>query len=200
MYGLSDTRLKLEPFFIEFGATYLHGDMLPKDMDSPPEVLCLHGSNPEGRNGFLLLRHVLLEKYAISSCAFDCVGFGSTGGEPYPAEGRLAEYVAQASDIIDACFDAQPFTIVSADSSTDIAVQLTAVFPVRQLVLLNPPTGWERSVHTPQQPIAIPVASSQTLAYMNANAMLLAKVAAMIHATLQGDGRYVRRSYEEYGT
>lgn len=201
MCMLNDMRLKLEPFFIEFGTTYLHGDMLPKDMDAPPEVLCLHGSHLEGRNGFLLLRHVLLEKYAISSCAFDYVGFGSTGGEPCPAEGRLAESVAQASDIIDACFDAQPFTIVAADSSADVAVQLAAIFPVRQVVLLNPPSEVNRSeIQTPQQPIAIPVASGQTLTYMNAHASLLAEIAAVIHATLQGDGRYVRHNYEEYGT
>ncbi len=197
---LSDTGLNLEPFFIEFATSYLHGDLLPKDMDVPPEILCLHGSNPEGRSGFLLLRHVLMEKYAISSCAFDCVGFGSTGGEPYPAEGWLAKYVAQASDIVNACFDSQPFSIVAADSSTDIAVQLAAVFPVRQLVLLNPPAGWNCPVHTPQQPITMPVASGQTLAHMNANALLLADIAAMIHATLQGDGRYMRHNYEEYGT
>lgn len=200
VYGLSDTRLRLEPFFVEFGATYLHGDLLPKDMDAPPEVLFLHGSNPDGRNGLLLLRHVLLEKFSISSCAFDCVGFGSTGGGDCPAEGGLAAQLAQATDIIDACFDAQPFSIVAADSSAEIAVQLAAVFPVRQLVLLNPPVGWKSSIQTPQQPIAMPVASGQTLVYMNTNTLLLAEIASVIHVTLQGDGRYVRHNYEEYGT
>jgi hypothetical protein len=106
----------------------------------------------------------------------------------------------QTSDIIDACFDAQPFSIVAADSSVDVAVPLAAVFPVRQLVLLNPPTGWEDSVQTPQRQMTMPVASGQTLAYLNANTVLLAEIASVIHATLQGDGRYVRQSYEECGT
>lgn len=168
--------------------------MLPKGLEEPPEVLCLHGGGAEGRSSFLLLRHIMLEKHAISSCAFDFFGYGSTGGTR-PADSNRQEQVNQATDIIDACFDSQPFSIVAADLSAQVALQLVEIFPVRQLILLNPPADWSEVGTTPCQTIAMPIESAQTLAYMNTNAALLLKVAQLVKDTLLGDGSYVRSYY-----
>lgn len=166
--------------------------MLPKDMEEPPEVLCLHGGGAEGRSSFLLLRHILFEKHAVSSCAFDFYG------ESFDMSQQ--DHLNQASDIIDACFDSQPFSIVAADVSAWVALQLAESFPVRQLVLLNPAGGWNKDTRTPCQTIGMPVESAQTLAYMNTQPDLLLKVVHLIKATLQGDGGRIRYSYKEYGS
>ncbi|MBO0615239.1 hypothetical protein [Thiothrix fructosivorans] len=191
MRGLTEPRSRLEPFFIEYNSTYLHGDLLPKGNQEPPEVLCLYGGGKERRSSFLLLRHVLFEKHSISSCAFD---FYEESLDPY-----RQEYLNQATDIIDACFDSQPFSVVAADLNAEVALQLAKLFPVRQLILLNPPAGCHEARETPCQAVAMPVESTQTLAYLNTNPTLLLKVAQMVKNTLQGDGSHVRCNYKEYG-
>lgn len=191
MRGLTDPRSRLEPFFIEYSSIYLHGDILPKELEEPPEVLCLHGGGVEGRSSFLLLRHILFEKYSISSCAFD---FYQGSLDPY-----RQEYLNQAVDIIDACFDSQPFSIVASDLSAGIALQLTKIFSVRQLILLNPVEGCHEAGDTPCQSVVMPIESTQTLAYMNTAPALLLKITRLVKDTLQGNGRYVRCNYKEYG-
>jgi Predicted hydrolases or acyltransferases (alpha/beta hydrolase superfamily) len=193
--GLTDPRSRLEPFFIEYSGSYLHGDMLPKGMDEPPEVLCLHGEGAEGRSSFLLLRHILLEKHSISSCAFDFYGHGRSCGEGAATGLYREEHLNQAADIVDACFDSQPFSIVAADWSIWVALQLAESFPVRQLVLLNPVDGCGKNTHTPCQMVDMPVEPVQTLTYMNAQPSLLWKVALLVKDTLQGDGIHLRCTY-----
>jgi pimeloyl-ACP methyl ester carboxylesterase len=197
VYGLIEPRSRLQPFFIEYRSIYLHGDILPKEIDEPPEVLFLHGGGDEGRRGFLLLRHLLLEQHGISSCAFDFFEYSRTGWESCPADSDSQEQVNQASGIIDACFDSQPFSIVASDLSAGVALQLEQSFPVRQLVLLNPSDDQDVTGSTPCQRVAIPVESAQTLVYMNNNPALLLKIARLVKDTLQGDGSRVRCNYKE---
>jgi pimeloyl-ACP methyl ester carboxylesterase len=176
---------KPEPFFIEFGNNYLHGDLLPREADKLPEILFLHGAEGGGRGEFLLLRQVLLEQYGISSCAFDFIGYGSTGGKLLPL--HLQERVAQTTDIIDACFDLQAFSIVAADISAETALQLTKSFPIRHLVLLNPVRDYQSARDIPCQIVKIPVEPQQTLPFLNNNPALLAKIAGVIKDTLGGN-------------
>lgn len=177
---------KPEPFFIEFGGGYLHGDLLSGDTDKLPEILFLHGTEGESRRDFLLLRQTLLEQYGISSCAFDFMGHGNTSGKP--AAGSLQERAAQAGDIIDACFDLQPLSIVAAGTSAEVALLLTESFSIRHLVLLNPnPAGDYKPVDgITRRIVEIPVEHGQTLASMNNNPALLAKVAGLIKEALRG--------------
>lgn len=188
----------MEPFFIEFDGNYLHGDIVSDDASLPPELLCLHGNAAEGRSGFLLLRQVLLEKHAISSCAFDFSGFGGSTDMPVHTELHWREYATQATDIIDACFDSQPLSIIASDCSVQVALHLATAFPVRQVVLLNPPQDWEGIGNLSWQSVAMPVAGAKTLSYMNSEPALLLKIAKLINDTLLGDGHLIRHSYKEY--
>jgi pimeloyl-ACP methyl ester carboxylesterase len=177
---------KPEPFFIEFGGGYLHGDLLPGDTDKLPEILFLHGTEGESRRDFLLLRQTLLEQHGISSCAFDFMGRGNTGGKP--AAESLQERAAQAGDIIDACFDLQPLGIVAVGTSAEVALLLIKAFSIRHLVLLNPnPAGDYQPVDgIIRQIMEIPAEHGQTLASLNNDPALLAKVAELIKETVRG--------------
>ena len=124
--------VKVDPFFIQFDHTYLHGDLLPyQDMDAP-NILFLHGiESPESRTLFFMLRQVLFNQYHISSCSFDFVGHGDTGGR---YSNNLQYRLRQVMDIVDACFDSRPFSVVS--SQPDLACALAQVRPVQHLMLL----------------------------------------------------------------
>ena len=120
--------VRVKPFFIEFSDTYIHGDNWFESgkEDEPPLTLFLHGSAPrENRKEFDLLRQLLVDYHGLSSCAFDFVGHGSTGGE-WPGT-SLQQRVAQAQDVIDATFDCQPFNIVAIGNSSYAALQLLEV-------------------------------------------------------------------------
>lgn len=198
MDELNTFHRKVEPFFIEFDGNYLHGDIISDDISLPPELLCLHGDTAEGRSGFLLLRQLLLKKHAISSCAFDFSGFGGSTNMPAHSGLHWQTQVTQATDIIDACFDSQPLSIVASDCSAQAALHLATTFPVRQVVLLNPPPNWEGIGNFSWQSVAMPVAGAKTLSYLNSEPALLLKIAKLIKDTLLGDGHLIRHSYKEY--
>lgn len=128
---------RAEPFFAEYEHTYLHGNTLGTENTLPPEILFLHGqSQTEDRNVFLLLRQILFDQYKISSCAFDFVGHGTTGGKW--SESCLSSRTEQASNIINACFDSQSLIVVASDMGTYTALKLVERFPIDGLVLINP--------------------------------------------------------------
>lgn len=136
---IPDDFFQPEPFFIEFSGGYLHGDLLqqPDSIDDPPAVLFLHGSgNKDDRTGFSLVRQILLNYHGISSCAFDFVGHGGTSGEG--ERSSLVQRTAQVQDIVDACFDCQPFSIVAIGTGAYPALKLAALAPVRSLTLIAP--------------------------------------------------------------
>ena len=128
---------KAEPFFVEFVQTYIHGNTLGTKQGNTPAVLFLHDEDSSGdRNTFLLLREALLDQYEISSCAFDFIGHGTTGG--VREESSLSSRTKQAANIVNACFDSQPFTIVASGMGAYTAIKLTELFPVDGLVLIAP--------------------------------------------------------------
>jgi pimeloyl-ACP methyl ester carboxylesterase len=138
MVAIADKVCSLEPFFIEFEQSYLHGDMLPGESGGLlPNILFLHGDEQdEDRRQFFLLRQLLFKQYGLSSCVFDFMGHGSTGGDKQASS--LQQRTQQANDIVDACFDGQPFSIVAVGMGAYTALKLVEMASVRHLVLLVP--------------------------------------------------------------
>lgn len=174
---------KPEPFFIEFGETFLHGDLLPSEAVKVPELLFLHGVQGQGRREFLLLRQVLWEHFSISSCAFDFIGYGTTGGKltPLPTQERTQ----QARDIITACFDLQAFSLVTSDINIEMAIALAKSFELRYLLLLSPSNVEFCAAELPFKIVAIPFNPDQSLNSLNQKPANLAKVAGFINTTLR---------------
>jgi pimeloyl-ACP methyl ester carboxylesterase len=138
MFAIAGNFGVLQPFFIEFDQTYLHGDMLlDEDTDAAPSILFLHGTEQtDDRIQFFLLRQFLFKQYGLSSCTFDFIGHGRTSGAWQ--DSNLQQHIRQANDIVDACFDSQHFSIVAVGMSAYTALKLTELAPVRHLVLLAP--------------------------------------------------------------
>lgn len=138
MQAIDKSLLRGEPFFIRFEQTFLHGDVLFKaSNDESPDILFLHGAaTSDNRNDFFLLRQILLSQFGLSSGAFDCIAHGSTGGELY--DSSLEHRTKQCSDIIDACFDSQPFSIVAVGMGAYSALKLSELFAIENLILIVP--------------------------------------------------------------
>ncbi len=137
MFVTANNLIGVEPFFIEFEQTYLHGDMLLGDTSMQPDLLLLHGQHfSQSRSRFFMLRQFLLKQYGLSSCMFDFMGHGNTSGDG--SMSSLQHRTRQAQEIIDACFDSQPFSIVAVGQGAYTALQLTEMADVRHLVLLSP--------------------------------------------------------------
>lgn len=180
---------KPDPFFIEFGNHYLHGDLLPREAVKLPEILFLHGEQDSGREEFAVLRQVLLDQYGISSCAFDFIGYGSTGGRRLPI--HLQEREAQASDIINACFDLQALSIVATDISAETGLYLTEFFPIRHMLVLNPIRDYKSITNPPCRIVEIYISPDQTLSFFNRTPSLIAKVADIIKDTVWDNNPYL---------
>ena len=138
MLELLENEKIIEPFFIEFKDDFIHGNIItPQGKLNAPETLFLHGCNPvENSSDFLVLRQILAEKYGINSCAFDFTGHGNTGGNW--SDSTIELRTAQSVDIINACFDSQPFNIVASGLGAYTAIKLTQLFNVKNLILLAP--------------------------------------------------------------
>lgn len=134
---MTDELARAELFFVEFGHTYIHGNVLGALNKKTPDILFLHGNTPsEEASDFFLLRQLLLRQSGISSCAFDFVGHGNTGGDW--AQSSLSHRTQQAADIVNACFDSQPFTVVAVGMGAYTAIKLSELFPIANLVLVMP--------------------------------------------------------------
>ena len=134
---MTDNLARAELFFVEFESAYLHGNVIGASANSAPDTLFLHGNMPSAEaSDFFLLRQLLIRKSGISSCAFDFIGHGNTGGDW--AKSSLCDRTLQASDIISACFDCQPFTIVAFGTGAYTAIKLTELFSIDNLILVMP--------------------------------------------------------------
>ena len=174
---------KPEPFFIEFGETYLHGDLLPSEAVKLPEILFIHGAQGAGRREFLLLRQVLWEHFSLSSCAFDFIGYGTTGGKLAPLTTQKREL--QTRDIINACFDLQAFSIVTTSLNIEIALSLAESFQLHNLLLLSPTNTATGITEPPCKIIEIPYFPEQSLNAANQTPSSLATAASLINAALR---------------
>lgn len=123
---------------MEFYGTYIHGDTLTdSDKYNVPELLFLHGENPEeNRTVFNALRQLLLNKHHLSSCGFDFIGHGSTGGDWNNT--CLQQRTQQATEVIDGCFDSQPLSIITMGTGIFNAIQLLNTQRIVNLVFIAP--------------------------------------------------------------
>ncbi|MEI7511564.1 MAG: alpha/beta hydrolase [Candidatus Peregrinibacteria bacterium] len=131
----------LKIFAVEFLETNLKGDILfKKGIEKSPDVLFLHGAGQSERKRFLLLRNMLLKNTELSSCSFDFIGHGETGGQLKSSS--LQERTEQASTVIDVFFKENPLSIVAASMSAYTAIKLTERYKVDNLVLIVPAVYW----------------------------------------------------------
>ena len=130
---MSEKKNAYLPFQLKFGVHNLVGDILSDN--GSIHVLILHGAGESGRSRFNFFReHLHLN--GISSCAFDLVGHGETGGNLNRSS--LFERTQQACKIIDSKKIQQPLKIVGASMGAYTAVKLLKYYDVSTLVLLVP--------------------------------------------------------------
>jgi pimeloyl-ACP methyl ester carboxylesterase len=134
---MTENLSRAELFFVEFENAYIHGNAIGASEIRAPDILFLHGNMPSAEaSDFFLLRQLLARKSGISSCAFDFIGHGNTGGDW--AKSSLSGRTQQAADIVSACFDSQPFTIVAFGTGAYTAIKLTELFSINNLILVTP--------------------------------------------------------------
>ncbi|BES66351.1 hypothetical protein SANA_27900 [Gottschalkiaceae bacterium SANA] len=130
---------------VPFQQNRLLGDMMSKSDQC--ELFCLHGAGTSDRFRFDRLRERLFMK-GVSSCAFDFVGHGETGGEL--THSSLRERTEMAAEVIRTCrAKDQPLVIVAASMSGYTAVRLLEEFDVRLLVLIVPAAYDRRAYDLP---------------------------------------------------
>lgn len=115
---------------IPFESHVLSGDL----WSEPCSTLVLHGAGNSNRRRFDRLR-TRLHTEGISTCSFDFIGHGETGGEL--GSSSLKERTLQASRVIEACLE-EPLTLVGASMSAYTAVRLTQLHRVKNLILVVP--------------------------------------------------------------
>ncbi len=118
---------------IEFEGKRIVADILPAGIQ--PAVLFMHGAGFSNRSIFNKFREMLAEK-GISSCAFDFVGYGETGGAV--EESSLKSRTAQAQRVIQEANLKQPLKIVAGSMAGYNAIKLTELFNVDTLILSAP--------------------------------------------------------------
>ena len=122
-----------QSFKVPFGEHTLVGDVLSDDSEA--KVLVLHGAGEHGRLRVRFVREWLFKR-GISSCAFDFIGHGETGGDIKKTS--LFERTRQVCAVIDTQNIRLPLRIVAASMGAYTAVKLLEHYPVETMVLLVP--------------------------------------------------------------
>lgn len=121
-----------------FGHTMKRASRLMGDTygDIPSHVLFLHGGGVNSnRHSFDPIREFLLKR-GITSCAFDFIGHGDTGGSIQKT--NLSDRTDQALSIIRSNFLRTPLCIVAASMSGYTALRLLQSCTVNKLILVVP--------------------------------------------------------------
>lgn len=103
--------------------------------DSEAQTLVLHGAGNHGRLRVRFIREWFFN-HGISSCAFDFIGHGETGGDI--KQTSLCERTRQVCTVIDTQSIRQPLSVVAASMGAYTAVKLLEHYPVETMVLLVP--------------------------------------------------------------
>lgn len=117
---------------VSFGETFLMGDTFGT---THPQALFIHGAGSGDRRRFEELRK-LLASNGVGSCSFDFIGHGETGGSLTGSS--LESRVAQASAVIDSQEVSRPLSIVASSMGGYVAIKLTELYPVKDLILIAP--------------------------------------------------------------
>lgn len=140
-----ETAVDPTPFEVSFGSKILRGD----EFGSSSHAILLHGAGNSSRSGFTRLRHAM-HNYGISSVSFDFIGHGETGGELLGSS--LRERTAQAAAVIRKHCTLNPCTVIAASMGAHIAIKLTELFPIDNLVLLVPAVYSQHAYNIPFGP------------------------------------------------
>lgn len=124
----------MKEFRISFGNNAIIGDLLPGN--APSRLLVLHGGGAAtGRHTYLPLRNALFNS-GITSCSFDFIGHGETGGDLIGT--HLKERTDQARAVVSTGVMESNYAILAASMSGYTAIKLLETEPVNELVLIVP--------------------------------------------------------------
>jgi uncharacterized protein len=125
----------------------LVGDIVSRNGSA--QALVLHGAGRADRAGFRLIRESLFAK-GISTCAFDFIGHGETGGELLGSS--LQERTHQVLAVLRHRPLAHPMAVIAASMGAYTAVKLLEHVNVQTLVLLVPAMYTRRAYEVPFGP------------------------------------------------
>lgn len=125
--------MKKESFAVQFKSIKLIGDIIPAG--SKPKALILHGSGKSNRLRYDYIRFPLAQN-GISTCAFDFIGHGETGGDMTSTS--LRERTQQVAAVIDQLKLLQPLGLIGGSMGAYTAIKLTELYQVDRLVLAVP--------------------------------------------------------------
>ncbi len=119
-------------FSVPFENTHLIGDTFGEGAAS---ILCLHGAGMSDRSRYASLRQTLADR-GHSSCAFDFLGHGETGGDI--TSSSLEKRTRQAEAVISAQKLQMPLTIIAGSMAGYNAIKLTEILSVESMILFVP--------------------------------------------------------------
>ena len=120
-------------FDVEYAGRVLKADHLAGS--APLPALLIHGAGQSERGRFAALRSAL-QRRAVGSTAFDCIGHGQTGGQL--GESSLASRTRQAAAVAEARHGAAPLAVVGTSMGAYNAIKLLETRRVESLVLVVP--------------------------------------------------------------
>lgn len=120
-------------FDVEYAGRVIKADHLAGSAQLP--ALLIHGAGQSERGRFAALRSAL-QRRAIGTTAFDCIGHGQTGGQL--CESSLASRTRQAAAVADAWHGASPLALVGTSMGAYNAIKLLETRRVESLVLVVP--------------------------------------------------------------
>jgi pimeloyl-ACP methyl ester carboxylesterase len=134
-------------FEARFEQRLLVGDIISHNGSA--QALVLHGAGRADRAGFRLIRENLFAK-GVSTCAFDFIGHGETGGELLGSS--LQERTRQVLAVLRHRPLAYPMAVIAASMGAYTAVKLLEHVNVQILVLLVPAMYTRRAYEVPFGP------------------------------------------------
>jgi len=118
---------------IQYKESSIAVDLLGSSSDN--SLLFLHGAGQSSRQGFGDLRQNLYTR-GISSCAFDFIGHGDTGGSL--KESSLEDRTLQTCKVIEELNLPQSLSVVAASMSGYTAIKLLEIYDIERLILFVP--------------------------------------------------------------
>ncbi|MCY6371472.1 alpha/beta hydrolase [Clostridium ganghwense] len=123
----------INKFYVDYKNHKIIGDLIGNK--NHKNIFFLHGAGHSNRKRFEPLRE-LFYKNGFSSCAFDFIGHGETGG--LLSESSLFERTKQVCTVIDYMKNDEPLTIIAASMSGYTAVKLLESYNVDNIILFVP--------------------------------------------------------------
>ena len=137
----------LRKFQTPFKDCLLAGDIVSRN--GSPQALVLHGAGRADRAGFRLIREKLFAK-GVSTCAFDFIGHGETGGELLGS--CLQERTHQVLAVLRHQPLEHPMAVIAASMGAYTAVKLLEHVNIQTLVWLVPAMYTRRAYAVPFGP------------------------------------------------